>query len=257
MLKPYSYFCLDLETYNASPEAADRWMASCWRPDSIGTWKCDTVAKRLQEMFEKKRQQLALLEEAPVIVITIKSDTEFRCLHCLEAHDPKLMDGATVQGFTSEAEMLMALRNLLNAVVVLPDGNNSLGAAMVDAMGAKLPPTEFVGHNIRDFDLPKLRTAFLCNDVQLPRALVVDLPMFDTMQVFCRRFGLNTNGFIGLDAILQIIGLEGHKHLVDGAQIPGLVEAREFSKIITYALLDVADSENIYLRMIGRHPALK
>lgn len=257
MIRPYSYFVFDTETYNASPEAADRWMCHCWRPDSIGTWKADTVAKRLQEMFEKKKQQLALLDEAPVIVVSMKSDTEFRCIHCLEQHEPKLMDGATVQGFASEAEMLMALRTLLNTAIVLPGGKNGLGQPMLDSLGTNLPPTEFVGHNIRDFDLPKLRTAFLCNDVQLPLALTIDVPMYDTMQKFSKYFAIRGDPFIGLDAIKAIIGLEGHKQIIDGSQVPSLVEEKRFAEIITYALLDVADAENIFLRMVGRHPSMK
>lgn len=248
----YRYLCIDLETENPPSDVIDRVVAqktANYEPPA--NYKDpDKIAAHKAEAMAKARDKAALWNEAPIGAIVLKSDNEFRLLHAMNPEPPRLVDGATVQGFASEKEMLLALRGLLNAAVVMPDAPPAV-------TGVTPIPTEIVCHNGLSFDLPKLRTRMVANRIQLPRCLVGDVNVFDTMRVFARRFGCLSDQFVPMDTICEMFGIPQHKQIVSAAEIPGLIAANEFETVIRYTLLDGLDTEQIYLFMTGQHPEAK
>lgn len=234
---PYGYCVLDIETGNGRPEGAEHWMRVNWSPSP--NWKAETIGKRYLEALERKRERMALLETAPIICVALKSDTELRCLHAMGAHDPRVVEGGgLVEGFGDMAGMLLALRCLLDAMME--------------------PEAPLVGHNIRGFDLPRLRLAYLRNGLRLPVCLAQqNQATFDTMLEYGRRFGGGRDAFVSLDDVLEAFGLESHKGLIDGKDVPTLHAAGQAATIVRYAMLDVLAEAEVFERMTGAARGLK
>jgi DNA polymerase III epsilon subunit-like protein len=227
------WICLDIETTAGRPEHAEEWMRRQWTPNK--DWTPDTIGKRYKEAFEKKLGRLALLDSAGIAVVALELPGQVRTLlHCLPegAAGETLTDYGRVIGFASELEMLKGFRSLL--------------AVWCDER------TLLVGHNIRAFDLPRLRLAFLRAGLQLPPALGQDQPNFDSMPAFCRAFSVERSEMIGLPEVLDKLGLPNHKRIVDGGQIDELIAKREHETILRYAALDVQAEAEVFLRLTGR-----
>lgn len=228
---PYQYLVLDIETANGRPEDAEREMRELWAPSA--KWTPQTIGTRFLEATEKKLERLALIDSAPVVIVSLKSDTELRCLHCLREEAPRGMHGGLVEGFASPVGMLRALRTLLDA-----------------RMSSDSP---LVGHNILAFDLRKLRWAYLHHGLRLPMAFAApDQSVFDTMRQYCSRFTMKGDVMVGLARVLEEFGIANHKTAMSGAEVPALVEAGEVDTLVQYALLDVLAEGELFLRMTGQ-----
>jgi hypothetical protein len=229
----YDWLALDIETANGRPEDAERWARLYWSPSA--TWKDETIGRRWHEAIEKKTARLALLDSSPILCVSLRSAVELRCLHWLhrERGEPTLLHGAMVEGFEDESNMLVALRSLLD--IHTADGE-----------------TTIVGHNVRAFDLPRLRAAYVRAGLQLPAALARrDLQVYDTMVEYVRRFSIHGQAMISLDDVLEVFGMESHKCTMSGAIVPELYDKGAFDTIIQYALLDVIAESDLFLRMAG------
>jgi hypothetical protein len=229
----YDTVCLDIETADAKPTELERYLRLHWSPNP--NWKPDTIGSRYLEAYEKKKAKLALLDASPVICVALKTEQDLRCLHCLKEASPAMVDGALVEGFAGEGGMLRALRNLLD--VACDDG------------------TAIVGHNIKHFDLPKLRNRYLRHGLKLPGALVNrEQPLYDTMLEFGYSFSLDNDCFVGVKDLAEELGVPHHKDISDGPAVPQLYAAGNFDAIVTYALLDVLLEYSLFLRMTGQNP---
>lgn len=230
-LLPYEWLTIDLETIAGRPDSAERWMRQNWSPNN--NWKPATVGERYFEMLASKREKLALLDGAPVVCIGLRSESELRCLHSMYAHPPKQAHGALIEGFGSQREMLVALRTLLDARVAAA--------------------TQIAGHNILQFDLRKLRFAFLQEGLRLPKCLSAhEQATFDTMKEFCNRYSMEGGIMVALDDVLEAFGLPTHKDVVTGADVGKLHAEGKFDLIIQYTILDVLAESDVYKRMTGR-----
>ncbi len=238
---PYGYLALDIETADGRPDDAERTVALAYRPDSLtrGTWKPETAGNRIAEAFKARLDKLALLDEAPIVVISLRSDTELRALHTCNAHEPRMIHGGLVEGFTDATAMLIALRNLLDARMT--------------------PDTPLVGHNITHFDLRKLRWAYARHGVRPPAALLDrGQAVYDTMTEYGRRFSVAKGEcFIALADLLEEFGIPNHKTTADGAMAPQLYRTGQHDALIGYALLDVLAESELFLRMTGQAAGLK
>ncbi len=237
----WAYCAIDIETANGSPDDAELHIRSVWASETkaIGSWKEETIGKRLKEAWAKRKEQLALLDGAPIVVVCLKSDTELRCLHTCSQQEPRMAHGGLVEGFETQEAMLVALRALL-------DHRASA-------------ETVLTGHNLIKFDLPKLRHAYVRLGLRLPVCLEgYDQPVYDTMSAF-KRFtveGKNTM-FVSLDTVLESFGMDSHKGIVDGSQVPMLYETGRHEELISYALLDILLEAQLFERMTGRWEQLK
>jgi hypothetical protein len=247
-IKAYTYCVVDLETRNCAADViarvVEKKMAD-WNPPANYKDPIKIAALR-EEVRATAGDKSACWDEAPIATIGLKSDTEFRLLHTLRVEAPRLVSGATVQGFDTEADMLKAFRALVNVAWVLPDAP----ANSLDPMS----PTQIVGHNIAGFDLPKLRLRSIANKLQLPRGLIADLPVYDTMRRW-GRFSRDQSPFVPLADVVDALGIPAHKHIMSGAQVPESIAAGRFDEVIDYALLDLLAEEQAFLMMTGQHPS--
>lgn len=232
----YSFLCFDVETAAGRPEAIEREFRLSWSPNK--DWKDETIGKRWRDAFEKRRERSALLDVAPVVSIGMRSDTEWRCLHCCYEHPLTIVSGAGVEGFASEAAMLLAFRGLVESRAT--------------------SETTLVGHNL-PFDEKRIRHACMRNGIRPPAPLLNrDQPRFDTMKEYCHRYSVNDGKImIGLVEVLEDFGIESHKEIVSGAMVPELHASGQFDLIVKYNLLDVLAESDLFLRMTGQAPGFR
>lgn len=227
---PYKHLCIDIETANAEPTEIEAWARRFWAPDA--RWKPETIGTRYLEALAKKKERLALLDSSPIIAIGIQTDRDLRCLHSMVFHQPRVVSAGLVEGFQTERDMLMALRNLIE--------------------GATDEETVLVGHNIKHFDLPKIRGRFIRNNLRLPFALVnKDQPVYDTMTEYSK-FSLENDPFVSASDVAEMFGIPNHKRLVEGAGIPDLYAGKKYDEIIAYCMLDVMLECDLFTRMTGQ-----
>lgn len=231
-----AWLALDIETANASPEAAYREFVQWFEPDS--RWKAETVGTRFLEARAARDDKLALCDASPILCVALRTESEFACLHAMYAHPPRVVGGGVVQGFATQREMLEELRSGFDARV----GDE----------------TVIVGHNILGFDLRKLRNAYLREKARMPAALArKDQPVFDTMDQYGRRFSIGKGGrsemYTTLEFLCQEWGLPSPKtEGMTGAQVPEAFKDGRFDEIVAYCLRDVVAESNLYLRMTGQ-----
>ena len=229
----YRYLALDIETTDGRPEEVERWLRIQFTPPK-NFKTAEAIGKRYLEMAEKKATMMALLDTAPVVVVSLQSDSERRCLHALRDEAPRELAGALVEGFATGPEMLAALRGVLDAFVD--------------------ESTELVGHNIAGFDLRRLRWSYVRAGLRMPRALQGDgQPLFDTMRQYGRLFTVGDSApFVALSDLLEEFGIPNHKGEMDGSKVPQYVREGRVDELVTYALADVAAEAELYLRMTGQ-----
>jgi DNA polymerase III epsilon subunit-like protein len=225
---PPQYLVLDLETTAGDPTEAEEWMRWHWSPNP--NWSPPVVGARFHEALEKKKEKLALLPTAPILSVALKTEQDCRVLHTLPFAEPAL-SSAVLERYESEREMLARLAQLLAECS---------------------PETTLVGHNIRHFDLPKIRGAMLRHGVRLPACLVHrDHPIYDTL-VEWGRYTLDTRPMVSLAEVLTACGIASHKQDIDGSQVPALYERGQYHVILSYAVLDVLAQWRLFLRMTGQ-----
>jgi hypothetical protein len=231
-LPVYSYLALDIETSDGRPEDAERDLRLTWKPDP--RWTDETIGKRYKEALAKKLEKLALLDSAPIVCVSLRSESELRCLHALQAEPAHLVEGGLVEGFATQREMLIALRALLDARCS--------------------DETLLVGHNIVGFDLRKLRWAYVKAELAMPYVLRTrEQPVFDTMLRYGQLFAVGSKDlFIALAELLELFGLPSHKGEIDGSMVPQLVREGRFDELVRYALKDAAAEHGLFLRMSGQ-----
>lgn len=255
---PLEWLCLDIETVAGRPESAEEWARRYWAPNEL--WKPETIGKRYLEALAKKRERLALLDSAGIAVIAIR-DSGLRPVtvtHACGAQapefrewGPEFREWGLIGGYADERSLLKWLRDFLNQ-------HTDEG-------------TLLVGHNARDFDLPRLRYAYLRAGLQLPGVLASpDVRVFDTMREYARRFSVEREEFISLATVLEALGMPNHKELMDGSQIGQMLEkvrtnpltpalspdggegAQALEAVLKYAALDVLCETEVFLRLTGR-----
>lgn len=227
------WLCLDIETTAGRPESADEAMRAHWTPSN--NWTPETIGKRYLEALEKKRQKLALLDSAKIAVVALNSPMGRVVLHSLRDEAPRSEEYATVIGYRDEKSMLAGFRDILQQW----------------ASGETL----LVGHNIKGFDLPRLRLAFVRAGLQIPDAL--NNHAYDCMKEFRWAFSVEGSEMVALSEVLVKLGLPNHKDLIDGSQIDQLIDAGKIETVLRYAALDVCQETEVFLRMTGRSAQLE
>jgi len=225
---PPQYLCLDIETISGDPCEAEEWARRAWSPNK--NWKPATIGARYLEMVAKKEERLALLDTCPIISIQLRTEADIRVLHWMPIDEERL-SVAAIERYADEPAMLGRLAELL---------------------GSTDSDTLLIGHNVKRFDLPKLRRGFLKHGIRLPACLVYrDQQVYDTMREW-GRFTLDERLFIGLSELLDACGIPSHKDLLDGAHVPQLYEEGRYKEILVYAIADVIAEWNVFLRMTGQ-----
>lgn len=232
---PAAWLCLDIETTSPPIEAIEEAFRRNYWPDR--RWTEPTIGKRFREAFEKAETRGALLDSAGIAVVALfNGDLMPMLFHC-RGEGPtsvgmSLMDYGAVHAAGSEDEMLAAVDRMVRA--------NFDEATLL------------VGHNLKGFDLRRLRLAYLRNKLQIPPWLDVGQPVYDTMEIFSKHFSVERELFISFDAVMGELGMESHKGLVDGSRIDALLAAGQLETILRYAGLDVMQEAKAFQIMSGR-----
>lgn len=243
------WVCLDIETIAGRPEHAERIVAQAYRPESFGSWKEETIGKRIKEAWAKRLERLALLNESPIVcVAAMSSEWEMVLFHWFG-------DGVRPAGlFAAEALAGARLRDEW-----APDQAQMLVLLREWLQERCDQDTVLAGHAVKQFDLPKLRWAFCRAGLGMPGVLQNGMqPVFDSMDVYGRRFCLGgCQKFVGLSELLEEFGIESHKDLCSGDQVQALWDAKEWATIANYCCLDVRAEAELFLRMTGEAACLR
>lgn len=231
------WLTIDIETRAGNPDAIEEWWRNFWKPDT--NWKPETIGKRYLEGLDRKRQMGALLDSATIAVVAVAGTSKIAIEHCVGGAattalpgKPADTDYGCVTGWASEREMLQEVDGLIR------------NCATEDTL--------LVGHNIKGFDLPRLRMAYVRNGLPMPPWLSHLQPCYDIMKEYCRGFSVERQELISFDDVMRGLGMESHKGIISGADIGRLIEAGDVETITRYASLDVQKESEAFLLMTGR-----
>lgn len=78
-LTPPEHVTLDIETVAGDPSSAEAVFRWSFTADS--RWKPETVGERYLKGLEEKKQKLALLVDAPIITVALRTPADCRVVH--------------------------------------------------------------------------------------------------------------------------------------------------------------------------------
>ena len=125
----------------------------------------------------------------------------------------------------------------------------------VDKFHARYPAFRFVGHNIREFDIPYICRRLLALGIPLPKYLQInglkpwELNIVDTMHQW--RFG-DSRHFISLNLLAKVLNVPSPKDDIDGSQVRQVFyEQGDLERIRSYCAKDVVTVARIMQRLRG------
>lgn len=236
-----SFIVLDLETGDAPAEAVAAALESWKAPSNVKD--AAKIEARRQEAAAKIAEKAALLDASPILCVALQFDYSRVVLNGMDATAPTI-EGWPVIPCQDERGLLLVLRAWL-------DSNTG-------------PETTIVGHNIRNFDLPKLRQAYVRHKLKLPAILKPRLKdeeraeTVDTAALFKAFSTEHRDDFCpSLDTVAASFGIPRPKQHMTGADCPRLFREGEFATILTYCAVDVATTARAYQLMTGTAPDLE
>lgn len=235
-----SFVVLDLETGDAPAEALAATIANWKAP---GNWKPETVEAKRREFAEKAADKAALLDASPILCVALQTDRARLILNGMDDSTPAI-DGWPVVPCVNERGLLVTLRAWLDA--------------------SATPETLIVGHNIRAFDLPKLRHAYIRHSLRLPEILKPRLrdeakaETVDTAALF-KAFSMeHRDDFCpSLDTVAASFGIPRPKQHMSGADCPRLYREGQIATVLTYCAVDVATTTRAYQLMTSTAPDIE
>lgn len=115
----------------------------------------------------------------------------------------------------------------------------------------------FVGHNIKEFDLPYLCRRLLVHQMPIPEALQLagkkpwEIPHQDTLELW--KFG-DYKHYISLDLLAHILHIPSSKESICGADVGKVYWIdQNLAAISEYCLRDVYTTSLVYLHLKGYH----
>lgn len=234
--QPAPWIVLDCETGDA-PESAVEAAIDAWKAPS--NWKAETVEKKRQEHAEKARDKAALLDASPILCMGLMSNRWRIMLNGMNGERPEI-PGWDVWPTQSERGLLLALRALFND-----------RTAIATILG---------GHNVRGFDLPKLRGAFVRNGLRLPEILRPAMrgdeacEVIDTASLI-KAFSMELRDEFcpSLDEVCRVLGIPLPKTTISGADVPRLHrEGGHTAEILTYCAIDCEATTRAFLLLTGQ-----
>ncbi len=235
-----AWLVLDIETGDAPAEAVAAALESWKAPSNVKD--PEKIEARRQEAIAKFNGKAALLDASPILCVALQSD---RCRLVLNGmdHSAPAIDGWPVVPCGNERDLLLVLRTWL-------DTNTG-------------PDTVIVGHNIRNFDLPKLRGAYVRNALKLPAILKPRLrdeeraEVVDTSSLF-KAFSMeHRDDFCpSLDTVAASFGIPRPKTHMSGADVPRLAREGQTATLLTYCAIDTTTTARAYLLMTSAAPDL-
>jgi hypothetical protein len=123
---------------------------------------------------------------------------------------------------------------------------------MVDKFYLLFPGFRFVGHNIKEFDIPYLCRRMMALGVSLPRYLQIsgmkpwETNLVDTMHQW--RFG-DTRHYVSLNLLARVLGIPTPKDDIDGSQVQDVFyRDGDLERIKKYCIKDVVTVARVMQR---------
>lgn len=235
---PSRWLVLDIETGDANEESILSALGA-WKPPS-NIKDPDKVEARRLEAMEKIRERAALLDASPILCIAVQTDRTAIVVNGMDKAQHQIC-GWRYLAAGNERDMLIAIGSWL-------DLNTD-------------QDTVIVGHNIRNFDLPKLRNAYLRHRLRLPSILVPRIidgdqvsSVVDTASLF-KAFSMeHRDDFCpSLETMAASMGITRPKGVISGADVPRLHREGRYAEICTYCCIDTACTASAYLLMSGQY----
>ena len=122
------------------------------------------------------------------------------------------------------------------------------------------PNQVIVGHNVKGFDLPKIRGGYVRNRLVMPKVFQPaardgGVTIFDTMTEFLYNFTTELKGdkYVSQEEMVARLGIPGHKHRLSGAEIPRMIAQGKAEEVLAYNYLDFAEAYAAFLAMTGQY----
>ena len=116
----------------------------------------------------------------------------------------------------------------------------------------------FVGHNIKEFDLPYLSRRMIINGMGLPECLRMqgkkpwEVPHIDTMQIWS--FG-DYKSYTRLSLLAEVLGLPSPKNDISGEDVTRVYwQEGDLDRIATYCQKDVETTSRVFMRLMCYEP---
>lgn len=231
-----AWLVLDIETGNAPEQDIERAIAA-WKPPCNLKDEAKINGRR-EEAAARIRERAALLDASPILCVGVMAEGRPPIILSGMSEETTSIEGWAVLGCGDEAGMLRMLGTFLDAETD--------------------PETVLVGHNLRGFDLPKLRHAYIRHRLRLPEILKPKIgdeeraKTCDTMTLF-RAFSMEHRDslMVSLDTVAEALGIPRPKQHVAGAEIPRLHQEGRYSVILAYCAIDTMTCAKAYTLMAG------
>ena len=252
------WVCLDIETREGRPEDVIDWLRRHWWPQE--NLKPETNLKKLDALIVDKNEKLALLDAAPLATVQLRTPDKTLLLHTFFGESPRILRNAAVIGFgeaTPEEEAKQQLRPTGEGKARELANEKLLLIFLRDWLERNCDEkTTVVGWNVKGFDLPRLRLMYLRHGLKLPNALQVRADVYDMMKEYCRHFSVDRVEFLKLAVALEQAGIASRKSEINGSMVGGMIRARDYAGVLNYALDDINEEAELFLRMTGKSEQL-
>lgn len=115
----------------------------------------------------------------------------------------------------------------------------------------------FVGHNIKEFDLPYISRRMIINGMCLPECLKLqgkkpwEVPHVDTMELWA--FG-DRKSYTRLSLLAEVLGIPTPKDDINGEDVTRVYwEEQNLQRIVTYCQKDVETTARVFMRLMCYH----
>lgn len=252
--RPTKNFVFDLETGDA-PEAAVEMMQDLVTAQS-NIKDPEKIAENIAKQRDDIRKKAALLDAAPIACMAWVTEKERVLFHHTgkpwgKYKAPKKLKGLEdieLRCSADERAMLSDLREWLDSRAIVERDKD--GKGFLSTLG---------GHNVKGFDLPHLRFAYLRHGlvapaVLWPEAVRAGVEVFDTMTSYLWDYSSWFRGdkFITLEAVSAAMGLPSYKSRMKGEDVPRFVAEGKFEEVAIYNVLDSLQTYRIFLGLTNQ-----
>lgn len=116
--------------------------------------------------------------------------------------------------------------------------------------------TTLAGWNLKGFDLPRLRMMYLRHKLRLPVQLRARADVYDMMKEYCKNFSVDRAEFMKLAVALEQVGIASRKAEINGSMVGQWIRERKYEEVLNYALSDINEETELFLRMTGKSEQL-
>jgi len=197
----------------------------------------EKIVERQTEVVTRIRDRSALLDSAPILCIGMQTEVGVISFNGMNEGDCDI-NGVRVVSCGDERSMLIAVREWAEYYTS--------------------PDTVIVGHNIKGFDLPKIRNAYMRHKLILPAVFAPRIAgesqsVVDTASLF-RSFSVeHKDDFCpSLSAMCSTLDIPLPKSVVSGSEVPSMHSEGKYHDILIYNVIDVMATTRAYLLMSGQ-----